>query len=359
MQFNFTKRRENIRKLMFEKGLDALFINQEANRFYLSGFELHDCQPNESSGYLLLTTSGKDFLLTDSRYEQAASYLWDVNNIRIYSGDIVKFLQQIFKENGIRIGFESKSLNYSLVKKLSNNTCGFWLEPADGIVEKLRCIKDRDEIKALEKSFALNHKMLSWLEDKLKIGTSEKEISWEIEKFFRENGAQELAFSNIVAVAKNGALPHAVPSDAKIKENTSVLVDVGCRVDNYCSDQTRTFWIGDKQLEEFKSTYALVKKAQDIAIKHMKPGVKLRDVYKYAYSVFEKAKVEKAFTHGLGHGVGIETHEKPSLSRFANEDDVLLKGMVVTVEPGLYYPKWGGVRLEYTVLVEEDGVRIL
>ena len=203
----------------------------------------------------------------------------------------------------------------------------------------------------------INHKLLQWIEGQLEPGRTESQVSWLIEKFFRENGASELAFANIVAVGKNAALPHAIPGDEPVIDNCPVLVDIGCRVDDYCSDQTRTFWVGQQPTDAFRRTYDLVRQAQASAIESMRPGQPLRDAYGHARAVFEKAGTADAFTHGLGHGVGLETHEAPSLSPRA--EGVLEPGMVVTVEPGLYYRQWGGVRWEYTVLVEEDGVRIL
>ena len=226
------------------------------------------------------------------------------------------------------------------------------------LVEELRVIKDADEIKALERSFALNHAMLRWLEEsQLQPGRSEAELAWAIEKYFRDNGASELAFPSIVAVDQNAALPHAIPGEKKLPDNGLVLVDVGCRVDGYCSDQTRTFWVGDAPHKEFRETMKLVRDAQQAALDKMRPGLPLHEAYTLARGVFEKAGVEAWFTHGLGHGVGLETHEAPSLGR--RGDKVLQEGMVVTVEPGLYYPQWGGIRWEYTVLITADGNRIL
>ena len=188
-------------------------------------------------------------------------------------------------------------------------------------------------------------------------GWRKAELAWAIERYFRDNGASELAFPSIVAVDQNAALPHAIPGEKKLPDNGLVLVDVGCRVDGYCSDQTRTFWVGDAPHKEFRETTKLVRDAQQAALDKLRPGLPLHEAYTLARGVFEKAGVEAYFTHGLGHGVGLETHEAPSLGR--RGDKVLQEGMVVTVEPGLYYPQWGGIRWEYTVLITADGNRIL
>ena len=350
MQTIYAARRDRLRRAMRARGLDALLVSQAANRFYLSGFELHDPQCNESAGRLVITADGRDWLATDARYLDAAGRLWDRDSVFIYGGDAARDLHSLLRRCGGRVGLEARGVSLAFARALSQAGADPRFEAADGLVERLRRIKEPCEIAALERSFALNHKLLQWVEGQLEPGRTEAELSWAIERFFRENGASELAFANI-------ALPHAIPGADAVTENCPVLVDVGCRVDGYCSDQTRTFWAGDAPTPEFRRTMSLVREAQEAALKKMRPGLPLAEAYALARAVFEKAGVADAFTHGLGHGVGLETHEAPSLSPRA--EGLLEPGMVVTVEPGLYYPAWGGVRWEYTVLVEEDGVRIL
>lgn len=351
----YAQRRENIRRAMYARGLDALLVSHAANRFYLSGFELHDPQCNESAGYLLLTAGGDDWLCTDARYTDAAKRLWDENRIFVYGGDAAGQIRALIAEkSGGVTGFESSSLSVSFHRALGQ---GGRLVESQKLVEAARVIKDADEIARMERSCALNHALMAHVPSLLVEGVSEAKLSWGIEQFFRENGASELAFSNIVAFGPNAALPHAVPGEALLRENTPVLVDVGARYENYCSDQTRSFWLGEQQNPQFTRTMELVRAAQDAAIACMKPGIALKQVYTTARKVFEQAGVAAAFTHGLGHGVGLEVHEAPSLS--PRGEGLLRAGMVVTVEPGLYYPEWGGVRWEYMVLIEEEGVRIL
>ncbi|WP_297670481.1 aminopeptidase P family protein [uncultured Desulfovibrio sp.] len=353
----FAARREKLRRAMHARGLDALLVSQAANRFYLSGFELHDPQCNESAGRLVISADGRDWLATDARYRDAAARLWDAERIFIYGGNAAGQLHGLLRRCGSRVGIEAQGVSLAFARALAKAGPGLFIEAADGLVERLRRIKEPCEVAALEKSFALNHRLLQWVEGQLAPGRSEAEISWSIERYFRENGASELAFANIVAVGRNAALPHAVPGGDVITENCPVLIDVGCRVDGYCSDQTRTFWVGHAPADDFRRTLELTRRAQTAAIEGMRPGLPLAEAYALAHAVFERAGVADAFTHGLGHGVGLETHEAPSLS--PRSAGVLEPGMVVTVEPGLYYPQWGGVRWEYTVLVEEDGVRIL
>lgn len=351
----YRTRREGIRRAMRTMGLDALFVSHAANRFYLSGFELHDPQCNESAGYVLLTANGDDWLCTDARYTDAAKRLWDENRIFVYGGDAAGQLRALIAEKaGGLTGFEPSGMSVAFHRALGS---GLRLVDAGGLVEGARRLKDADEIARMERSCALNHALMAHVPSLLVEGRTEAEVSWSIEQFFRDHGASALAFSNIVAFGPNAALPHAVPGGAALRENMPVLVDVGARCEDYCSDQTRTFWVGEQPAAHFTRTMELVRAAQDAAIACMGPRVPFKEVYATARKVFEQAGVAQAFTHGLGHGVGLEVHEAPSLS--PRYEGVLQAGMVVTVEPGLYYPEWGGVRWEYMVLIEEDGVRIL
>ena len=356
----YAARRDRLRGLMAGRGLDALLVSRAANRYYLSGFELHDPQCNESAGSLVITADGRDWLATDARYTDAAARLWDKDRIYRYGPNAARELAGLLRRSGGRAGFEARGVSFAFGRVLAATAGRFpALVAADGLVERLREIKDAAEGAAMERSFALNHRLMRHVEEGLARGDwrgrEERELAWEVERFFRENGAEGLAFASIVAAGPNGTLPHAIPGAARIPEEGPVLVDVGCRVDAYCSDQTRTFWAGEKPSKEFVRTLALVREAQAAAIGFMKPGVALADVYAAALKVFKAAGVEKHFTHGLGHGVGLETHEAPSLSPRAT--GTLVPGMTVTVEPGLYYPEWGGVRWEHTVLVTADGVR--
>lgn len=357
----YLQRRDKLRSLLVRKNLDALLVAQDKNRFYLSGFELHDPQLDESAGRLVITKDGDDWLATDSRYEEAAKKLWPNDRIFIYGSDAAKDISALLKKLGVRIGLEAgaTSLNFGIC--LQKYSRGITLEPSDGLVEELRRIKDPYEIASLEKSFAINNKLFNYMENEIRAnkinGVEEVELSWQIEKFFRENGAQELAFANIVASGAGAAQPHYIPGKQPILTEAPLLLDVGCRADNYCSDQTRTFWVGKTPSAEFSKMLSLVRKAQKEAMAIMRPGVACAQIYAAAREVFKNAGVEKAFNHGLGHGVGLQTHEAPTLS--PRSDSILEQGMTVTVEPGLYFPEWGGVRWEYTVLVEEHGIRIL
>jgi len=353
------QRRERARELMVQRGLAALLISLPANRYYLSGFELHDPQPNESSGYLLLLEDGEDLLFTDSRYLEAARRLWKEDNIRIYKS-LASSPQEINRElagkltTGKSVGFEAKIMSVAFFEIFSRSIP---VKPADGLVEELRVIKDAGELELMRETARLNHRLMEYVPSLLVPGRTEIEIAWGIEQFFRNNGASENAFDPIVAVGPNGALPHAIPGNDQVREECPVLVDVGARLNDYNSDQTRSFWVGTKPTAEFSRALEQVKEAQRLAIEAIKPGKRCADIYFVARNSLAQEEVAKYFTHGLGHGVGLETHESPSLS--PRSEQILAPGMIVTVEPGLYYPEWGGIRWEYMILVTENGCEVL
>ncbi len=350
----FEQRREALKKEMKARGLPAMLVSLAANRYYLSGFELHDAQCNESSGWVVVTP-GRDYLFTDPRYVDAARKVWPEEDLCVYAARKHAEVCAFLKDKGVTaVGFEPKALHLFDYDKLSEFV---ELIPTENIVEALRLYKDADEIRRMEESIRLNHELFEYIEDELVPGRTEAEIAWLVEKFYRENGAQELAFSTIVGVGPNAALPHAIPGETRVRENDMVLIDCGCRYMDYNSDQTRTFWVGDTPSARFEKTMAQVRAAQQAAIDLIRPGVTCQEAYRAALAVFERDGVEAMFTHGLGHGVGLETHEPPSLSRMGQGE--LAPGMVVTVEPGLYDPEWGGIRWEYEILVTEDGCRVL
>jgi len=350
----FAQRREALKEEMAARELPAMLVSLAANRYYLTGFELHDAQCNESSGWVVVTPD-KDYLFTDARYVDAARQVWDDENLFVYAARKHEEVCSVLKDRGVTaMGFEPKALHLFDYDKLT----GFVdLTPTENIVESLRIIKDDEEIRRMEESIRLNHQLFEYIEGELIPGRTENEIAWLVEKFFRENGAEGLAFSTIVGVGPNAALPHAIPGETKIRENELVLIDTGCRYLDYNSDQTRTFWVGDTPSDRFRKTMDQVRAAQQAAIDIIRPGLTYQEAYQASYAVFEKDGVEAMFTHGLGHGIGLETHEPPSLSKVARGE--LKPGMVVTVEPGLYDPEWGGIRWEYEVLVTRDGCRVL
>jgi Xaa-Pro aminopeptidase len=351
----FAARRERLRERLKDMGVQALLVSHAANRFYLSGFELHDPQCNESSGYLCVTANGRDALFTDPRYRDAALRLWPGEDLFIYGFGRFAAMAGYLKNRGVTsLGFEMASLSFDTHARLAEHIP---MVPVGNAVEPLRLIKDTTEIEAMRRSAAINHAVMEKLPEILVPGRTEAQAAWEIEKCFRDHGASELAFAPIVAVDANAALPHAIPGDTVITDGCLVLVDVGGRFDNYCSDQTRTLWVGETPPARFTTLLERVQRAQAAALAELRPGLTFREAHAAARAVFEKEGVADYFTHSLGHGVGLETHEGPSLNPSAT--GVLASGMVVTVEPGLYYPTWGGARWEHMALITAEGCETL
>lgn len=357
MTISFENRREKLRAKMADKGLAALIVSHPSNRYYLSGFEPHDAQCDESSGWLLVTNSGRDVIMTDPRYLDSTRRFWPEADIFIYSGKrdekVAEFIAGLNLSGSI--GFEEKYATVETHKNLSSHLASrLHLVPAQGMVEELRVRKDAAELELLRQSCALNHAVMQATPGLMREGMTERELAWEIEKLFRQGGASKLAFSPIVAVNRNAALPHAVPGETRLTENCMVLVDVGGRLNEYNSDQTRTFWFGPTPSDRFKTALARVQEAQAAALAVIRPGLPAKDAYLAARAVFETHGVAEFFTHSLGHGVGLQTHEAPGLGPVSPA--VLEPGMVITVEPGLYWADWGGIRWEYMAVVTEDGV---
>jgi len=242
------------------------------------------------------------------------------------------------------------------VKKLKKLSPTVRLFPLKGFVEELRQVKDKDEVRAMQRSSDLMSDILAEIFATLSPEMTEKQLSWQIEGLAREGGADGLAFPSIVASGPNSALPHAVPMDRKIRAREPITFDVGVKVDGYCCDMTRTIFLDDPT-PKFREIYKTVRQAQLAALKQIRPGLKSTVPDSTARRIIRDAGFGDYFGHSLGHGVGLATHEGP---RLGPEKPVVLKeGMVVTDEPGIYIPGLGGVRLEEMVVIEKNGPRVL
>ena len=220
----------------------------------------------------------------------------------------------------------------------------------------MRMIKDEEEIEEIKKAVRTSEEALKKVRSLFREGVKEKDMALELDYQMRLLGGEETAFPTIVAGGKRSALPHARPSSYSFKDNDWAIVDWGARVNGYCADLTRVIVIGEVD-SRFYQLLRIVEKAQQLAETIIKEGVKAKEVDKVVRSFFKEEKVEEYFNHSLGHGVGIEIHEDPRLG--PKSEDILKKGMVVTVEPGIYFPDWGGIRLENLVVVQEEGNKIL
>jgi Xaa-Pro aminopeptidase len=352
-------RRDRLRGILRREGLAALLVSQSANRYYLSGFELHNPQENESAGMLLVTSRGSDILFTDPRYRDVALRLWPEAALRIYRGNAPLVVAETVSAQGAgALGLEAQGISLEFFDECAASLSALVeIRRTRGLVEELRRVKSPDEQERIRAACALNHAMMDWLPSVALPGRAEARVAWDIEKFFREHGASEPAFATIVGRGENAALPHCIPGEDLLRRDDLVLVDAGCRVRDYCSDQTRTLWLGSQPSARFRDALQAVREAQNLAIALIRPGIPCREVFQAAWDCFARLGVADSFTHGLGHGVGLETHEGPSLNHVNALP--LEPGMVVTVEPGLYDPAWGGVRWEHMVVVTEDGNQVL
>lgn len=357
---SYRQRMERVREKLQAGPLDTLWIIQPENRRYLSGFKATDGQLTESSGSLLITQTAS-LLVTDSRYTtEAETEAVDFEVVTLRKG-LADGLPELLARLGARkVGFEGTHVTWGLyrelTKKLKKHSPPVRLFPLKGLVEDLRLVKDPDEIRAMQKSSNLMSGILAEVFAGLKPGLTEKRIAWQIEGLAREAGADGLAFPSIVASGPNSALPHAVPTDRRIRAREPVTFDVGVRVDGYCCDMTRTLFL-DGPTPKFKKIYVTVRRAQLAALQQIRPGNKSTLADATARRIIRNAGFGDYFGHSLGHGVGLATHEGPRLG--PGKPVVLEQGMVVTDEPGIYLPRQGGVRLEEMVVIEKNGPRIL
>ncbi len=346
-----------IQNSLKRRKLDGLLITQPENRRYLSGYTATDSSISETSGVLLIPVKGTPFLLTDSRFELHAKEEAEGFEVVLYPKGMLALLKNLLPKLKIkRLGFESHYMLHSSAEKMSSalGKKNVELVPLTELVEKMRLRKQSEEIEKIQKSVLLNEEVFQEVFKGLKPGMTEVEVALQIENTMRLKGAERPSFDTIVAGGPNGALPHAVPSNRPLKKGEPVVIDMGLILDGYCSDMTRTVVLGTPD-SKTKKLFRLVRKAQKAGMAAIKAGVVAKDVDRAARQVIEKAGYGDKFGHGLGHGVGIAVHEPPSLSKRSRKK--LKEGMVVTVEPGIYLPGWGGIRLENMVEVRADGCR--
>jgi Xaa-Pro aminopeptidase len=328
-----------ISNVLKRKRIDAFLVNHKENIAYLSGFY-------GSMGALLIFE--KTVLFVDGRYYIQAKEQAPDCEILLAKDSFWDAVCEFIKNKGIkRLGFEEANITYRVYRSLKRKLKGVSFVPLSDIVERERMIKKEWEIERMKRALRLTEEAISHCLGMLKEGISEKDLARELEFYLKERGA-ELAFESIVAFGERSALPHAKPTERKLKNGDIVLMDVGARVDGYCSDMTRVFFFG-KPKEEFLKMFNAVLEAQNRAIEGIREGRKCGDIDAIARESLKEKGYGELFTHSLGHGVGREVHEMPGLAPGSKER--LRSSTIVTVEPGVYVEGLGGVRIEDMVLV--------
>jgi Xaa-Pro aminopeptidase len=338
-------RGDRLERQLGERELDRMLVTDLTNVRYLTGFT--------GTNGACVCGPGVRLFLTDFRYtERAAAEVEGWEPVTIDAD----WLKGIAEGLGGRVGFEDDHMSVRLLEKLKGKLpAGVEMVAAGGTVEKLRRVKDEEELEAIAEASKLADEVWRWSLEQGLAGRSEREVARAAEARIREHGGDP-SFPAIVAAGPNGALPHAEPSEREIGRGELVVFDMGARLDGYCSDGTRTFAIGEPG-EQARGIYEVVLEAQRASLRAIAAGAKGEDVDKIARGVIEAAGHGDRFGHGLGHGVGLEVHEGPRLS--LRSDDVLAAGEVVTVEPGIYLPGDLGIRIEDLVVVTEGGLRNL
>lgn len=323
--------------------MQGMIVANPMNIKYLTGLD--------AEGTLLITRK-ENFFLTDARYLEEVKSTLTIND-GIIVNDIANLTQDdyenffLFCEN---VGFEENYVTYAMYKKYLERYKIHNLEETEYMLEKQRMIKDEEEITFIEKACYITDECFKYICDFIKIGKTEKEVAFEIEKFFKENGAEDVSFETIVASGKNSSKPHAVPTDKKIEAGDAITIDMGCKYKGYCSDMTRTIFAGYVPVQ-IQGIYDLVLKNQMQTLREMKDGASIRLVSRMVENDFKLNGYD--LVHALGHGVGLDIHEMPFIS--GKNDGTLKANMVVTNEPGIYLPNHFGVRIEDTVLITKSG----
>lgn len=343
------KRLKNFREQLKVTGIDAALVTKRENYIYLSGF-------TGTSAHLLISQEHA-FLITDFRYTEQASIQAPQFEIVKYTGKITDTISRILNNKGIKsLGFEESYLtveNYN-VYKYAFQMVEF--RSMGKVTEGLRMTKDSGEINLISKAVEIADNAFTHVLSLLRPGIREMEVAAELEYYMKKQGAKGVSFETIVASGKRSAMPHGTASEKVLEHRDAVTMDFGCIYEDYCSDMTRTVFLGDPG-EEMKKVYRIVLEAQLKALEGARRGLKGKEIDSIARKIISENGYGNNFGHGLGHGVGLEVHEEPRLSP-AGEID-MEDGMVVTVEPGIYIPNLSGVRIEDMIVIDNGTPKVL
>ncbi|MDQ4035690.1 MAG: Xaa-Pro peptidase family protein [Chloroflexota bacterium] len=344
-----------LRALLDQHRLDAVLISRSANKRYYSGLRLGADEEASWPGTLFVSRQAA-IILADSRYTEQAEREAPGWKVVTTTGPMQEDLPAILAEHDIvSLGMEAAIVSHAEWSALAGAAPGVELHAIDDELVPLRLVKSAEEIDAIGRACALTDACYEHLVGFVGRGMTERQVAWELESWFRANGAENPAFAPIVLAGARAAMPHGQPSDATIETGNVLLIDFGCAVDGYRSDMTRTLFIGEVP-DEVRRAHDAVREAQAAAFEAIVVGINGQEVDAVARRCIDKAGFP-AYQHGLGHGIGLETHEPPSLR--ASRPYTLDAGMVFSVEPGIYLPGVTGIRIEDIVVLEANGPRFL
>jgi len=353
------ERVKRFKKILKEKGLDGFIVTSPVNIYYLTGFRGVSATEREA---ILVVNPSKVILITGRLYKHEASRLKS-KSLDVKIADERNQINQFIKSTitslrGLtpKVGFEEHDLKYSEFKHFTKLLKGIKLIPVKHLIEDLRIIKSDEEIKNIERAQVISQKAFDQVIKTIKVGQTEAEIAEKLEKIIKNFGGQGLAFESIVASGPNSALPHYVTGKRRIKKGDVLLFDFGAKYKNYCADLSRTIFLG-RARDEQRNIYDHVQTSQNMAIAKICDGLAAKEAFGYIDRHFKKHKIHQYFLHSLGHGIGLEVHEKPSLSKQSKAK--LAEGMIFSIEPGLYFPSWGGVRIEDLVLIKNGRAKLI
>ena len=343
------RRIRELRSILSQKGMDAALITKRENYIYMSNFT--------GTFANLLITHDKAILVTDFRYTEQAKEQAQLYDVVQYQGNLNVTLNDLLTSNNVKVlGFEDDYLTFKAYDDLSKKLNVDKLVPLEGAIELLRLIKDSAEIELIKEAVRVADEAFSHVLKFIKPGVTESEIAAEIEYYLKKNGARGPSFDTIVASGWRASLPHGVASDKVVELGDAVTMDFGAIYNEYCSDMTRTVFVGQPK-EELKKIYNIVLEAQKAGISGAVSGLTGREIDKIARDIISDAGYGENFGHSLGHGVGIEIHEDPRLSQQGTVK--MRNGMVVTIEPGIYVSGLGGVRIEDMIVINDGKPMVL
>lgn len=340
---------KTIQEILAEKNLDALLVASDSNRQYLSGF-------SGSSGALVVTRTDS-YLITDSRYTTQATTQTEPFGVEViqHNGPMVLDIELVLQKHGVKtLGFEAEHVDYATYLAWSEKFSAELIATTE-LVERVRMIKDAEELKLMDKAVEIIEDTYLHVLDFAKAGMRELDVALEAEFFMRKLGASGTSFDTIVASGWRGSLPHGAASDKVIEDGDLVTLDFGAVYQSYCSDMTRTFAVGTPRSEKLVDIYNIVLKSQLAGCDAVAQGLSGAAVDKVVRDIIADVGYGEYFGHGTGHAVGMDVHENPRVSPAG--ETILEPGMVVTIEPGIYIPELGGVRIEDMILVTADGNR--